>query len=71
MLVYDHRKSEILESLDFRESAPRSLSHPTQETIGPATVGVPGLVSGLFAVHKAYGKLSWSDVVKPAADIAR
>lgn len=71
MLVYDHRRSIVLESMDFREVAPLSMSAPTQELIGAKSVGVPGLVSGLFAVHKAHGSLPWQEVVKPAADIAR
>lgn len=71
LLVYDHRKGEVLESLDFREAAPLGIPPVLHETHGPATVGVPGFVSGLFAVHKAHGKLSWPDVVKPAADLAR
>ena len=32
--------------------------------------GVPGTVRGLELAHKKYGKLPWSEVVKPAADIA-
>lgn len=71
MLVYDHRRSVVLESLDFREAAPRSVSGQAQELTGAKSVGVPGLVSGLFAVHKAHGLLPWQEVVKPAADIAR
>lgn len=70
-MVYDHRKSEILESLDFREAAPHNVPLVLHETVGPTTVGVPGLVSGLFAVHKAHGKLSWQEVVTPAANFAR
>lgn len=70
MLVYDHRRSVVLESLDFREVAPQSSSGEVHE-IGPNSVGVPGLVSGLFSVHKAYGNLPWQEVVKPAADVAR
>ncbi|KAJ1524883.1 hypothetical protein ONE63_009747 [Megalurothrips usitatus] len=71
ILLYDHRRKEVLESVDFRESAPHVVSPPTHETVGPLTVGVPGLVSGLFEVHKAHGKLSWQEVVKPASDVAR
>lgn len=71
MLVYDHRRSEIVESLDFREAAPHEAHPPGSGSIGPLTVGVPGIVRGLFTIHQAHGKLSWSEVVAPAADIAR
>ncbi|KAK3918648.1 Glutathione hydrolase 7 [Frankliniella fusca] len=71
MLVYDHRRREVLESLDFRETAPLSQSTWSPDLTGPNSVGVPGLVRGLFAAHKSRGKLGWEDVVRPAADLAR
>ena len=71
ILVYDHRRSEVIESRDFREAAPLDAKRPAAGTLGPLTVGVPGIVKGLFAAHQAHGKLSWKEVVAPAADIAR
>jgi gamma-glutamyltranspeptidase/glutathione hydrolase len=32
--------------------------------------GVPGTVRGMALAHKRFGKLSWKDVVMPAADLA-
>lgn len=33
-------------------------------------VGVPGLITSLWKVHKKYGRLSWSDLVSPAIKLA-
>jgi gamma-glutamyltranspeptidase/glutathione hydrolase len=39
--------------------------------IGPATVAVPGVVAGMEAVHDAYGRLPWRELVSPAIELAR
>lgn len=39
--------------------------------IGPASVAVPGLLPGLEAAHRAYGRLPWRDVVVPACELAQ
>ena len=39
--------------------------------IGPATVAVPGAVAGLEAVHRAYGRLPWNELLVPAIELAR
>jgi gamma-glutamyltranspeptidase/glutathione hydrolase len=39
--------------------------------IGPAAVAVPGAVAGLEAVHTAYGRLPWKELVAPAIELAR
>jgi gamma-glutamyltranspeptidase / glutathione hydrolase len=39
--------------------------------IGPASVAVPGHVAGLEAVHGAYGRLPWRELLAPAAELAR
>jgi gamma-glutamyltranspeptidase/glutathione hydrolase len=38
---------------------------------GPGSVGVPGMLDGLVAVHAAHGRLSLADVLAPAARLAR
>ena len=37
---------------------------------GLLAVGVPGTVAGLFLAHQRLGSLKWSDLVKPAIDLA-
>ena len=39
--------------------------------IGGASCAVPGTTAGLEAVHRAYGRLPWAEVVAPAIDLAR
>lgn len=39
-------------------------------TIGGATFGTPGLLSGCSALHRRHGDLPWAEVVRPARDLA-
>jgi gamma-glutamyltranspeptidase/glutathione hydrolase len=39
--------------------------------IGGASCAVPGSAAGLEAVHRAYGRLPWPDLLQPAIEIAR
>lgn len=39
--------------------------------IGEASCAVPGSAAGLEAIHGAYGRLPWADVVLPAVELAR
>jgi gamma-glutamyltranspeptidase/glutathione hydrolase len=39
--------------------------------IGGASCAVPGTTAGLEAVHRAYGRLPWAEVVRPAIELAR
>lgn len=38
--------------------------------LGPYSVAVPGLLSGLALAHRTYGKLPWADLVQPAIALA-
>jgi gamma-glutamyltranspeptidase / glutathione hydrolase len=38
--------------------------------IGPATCAVPGVLAGLHAVHRRFGRLPWRDLLMPAAEVA-
>ncbi|MEV6343307.1 gamma-glutamyltransferase [Actinoplanes sp. NPDC051851] len=44
---------------------------PQMYSIGGASVAVPGVPAGLGEVHKRWGRLSWAEVVEPAAGLAR
>ena len=37
---------------------------------GPLAVAVPGELAGSWAAHMEYGKLPWSRLVLPSADLA-
>jgi gamma-glutamyltranspeptidase/glutathione hydrolase len=39
--------------------------------IGEASCAVPGAAAGLEAVHRAYGRLPWAEVVQPSIELAR
>ena len=39
--------------------------------IGEASCAVPGTALGLQAVHRAYGRLPWRELVRPAVELAR
>ena len=39
--------------------------------IGEASCAVPGSVLGLAAVHRAYGRLPWAELMQPALELAR
>ena len=39
--------------------------------IGGASCAVPGATAGLEAVHAAYGRLPWPELLQPAIELAR
>jgi len=53
-----NRRTKKVEALDF--------------TVGDGTtIGVPGAVRGMFALHARYGRLRWERIVQPAENLAR
>ncbi len=67
-------------AIDYREMAPAAANKDMYlDNTGNANTdisqnghlasGVPGTIAGLVATHK-YGKLSWSELVQPAVDLA-
>ncbi|MCA9121013.1 MAG: gamma-glutamyltransferase [Planctomycetaceae bacterium] len=60
--------------VDYRETAPRAATETMFATDNSRhrskAVGVPGTVRGLELAHRRFGKLSWKQVVTPAAKLA-
>jgi len=67
-------------ALDFREMAPRaatrdmyldSARNMTDRSVtGALATGVPGSVAGLYEAHRKYGTKPWSELVRPAMELA-
>lgn len=68
-------------ALDYREKAPLAASRdlflddqgnviPGKSTNTIFASGVPGTVAGMAKAHERFGKLTWSEVVQPAIDLA-
>jgi len=80
-LVYRSAKGKAY-TLDYREMAPLFSSRdmyldstgqviPGKSFVGIHSVGIPGAVAGMEAMHKRLGKLAWEELVQPAVDLAR
>src|SRR5207253_162402 len=76
-LLYFSKKENRVWALDFREVAPllaketmylteEGKTQPLLSQEGALAVGTPGLVKGLYEIHKRWGKLPWKDAVEPA-----
>jgi gamma-glutamyltranspeptidase/glutathione hydrolase len=82
LLYFDPAIMKTPVSFDFRERAPLK-SHkdiyldekgeviPNKSLEGIYSVGVPGLVKGLYQFHKRYGKLAWKKVIAPSIVLAK
>ncbi|MGO4771436.1 gamma-glutamyltransferase [Flavobacterium sp. W22_SRS_FK3] len=68
-------------SLDYREKAPLAASKDMfldkdgnvikgKSTETALAIGVPGTVAGVFAVHKKYGSMRMSEILKPVIALA-
>jgi gamma-glutamyltranspeptidase/glutathione hydrolase len=77
-IVWD-AKTRALYGLNASGRSPQSLSlewfrdngHKTVPAYGPLPVSVPGTVDGWFELNGRFGKLSMSEILKPAIDYAR
>jgi gamma-glutamyltranspeptidase/glutathione hydrolase len=76
LAVVHDSESGATRSLDARETAPASASaayfeeHPEQIRSGPYSIGVPGTVQGLWALHQEYGSMPWAELIEPAIGLA-
>lgn len=80
-MVYRKANGEV-GALDYREQAPLAAfkemyldsdGHiiPEKSTLGALSVGVPGTIAGLFAVHQKMGSLPFHQLIQPAIDLAK
>ena len=79
-MVYRKANGEV-GSLDYREKAPLAASKDMfldkngnvikgKSTETALAIGVPGTVAGVFAVHKKYGSMPMSEILKPVIALA-
>lgn len=75
------RVGSSVAALDFREAAPGAARRemfldaggnpvPELSLVGGLAVGVPGSPTGLFELHRRFGRLPWAQVVAPAVRLA-
>lgn len=80
-MVYRQANGDI-GALDYREKAPQAATRemfldsignviPDRSTLGAMAIGVPGTVAGMFEVHKKFGTLPITEIIKPAIDLAK
>lgn len=81
LLFYNHAEKQVY-AFDFREVAPvlstknmyltkEGNPQPLLSQEGALSVATPGLIAGLYDIHKKFGRLPWKDVVAPAINLAR
>ena len=74
-VVHDAASGETV-TLDARETAPAAASadfyreHPDTTRMGRLSVGVPGFVQGVWALHQRFGSLPWAELIEPAIALA-
>ena len=70
-----------VEALDFREKAPKAATRDmylvegkadtTLSQDGGLSVGVPGMVQGMWDLHQKYGSKPWHELLTPAVEVAK
>jgi gamma-glutamyltranspeptidase/glutathione hydrolase len=65
MLAFYDAKSDAVWTLDFRESAPSSLSG-TAPRAGVAAAAIPGMVAGMGELHERFATRPWKDALAPS-----
>lgn len=75
MTIYIKEKNTV-ECLDSREIAPLAASknmfvNKSSNAKPGLLVAVPSELKGLWELHKKYGKLEWSDLIKPVIELCR
>jgi len=81
-LLYYSKAENNVYAFDFREIAPlkaksnmylnkKGEPQPLLSQEGVLAVANPGLVKGLYDIHKRFGKLPWEETIAPAIKLAR
>jgi gamma-glutamyltranspeptidase/glutathione hydrolase len=81
-LLYFNKSDNAVYAFDFREVAPvlskanmfltkDGQTQPLLSQEGPLAVATPGLVAGLYDIHKRFGRLAWKETMIPAIELAR
>jgi gamma-glutamyltranspeptidase / glutathione hydrolase len=72
MLTYYEAKSGSIWTLDFLAVAPAAAKPELAGTkSGASSIGVPGVLAGLDALHRKFGVRPWKELVQPAVILAR
>ena len=69
-------------ALDYREKAPLAATKnmyldkngnliPNLSVNGALSIGIPGTIAGIFAVHEKFGKLSVEKIMQPVIELAK
>ncbi len=79
--LYRDAKTQKVQALDFRETAPgkadrdmyirKGKADSSLSRYGGLAVATPGEPAGLYALHQAHGTLEWADVVDPVYHLAK
>lgn len=75
LLLYRAEHQDTL-FLDFRERAPKAVTEEafqahTGDVYDPLYSGTPGIVAGLWEIHKRFGSLPWRNLVAPSIQLAK
>lgn len=70
MIVFNRRTSKKPVIINFQNTASSQFNVSLiKEDRGPISVGIPGLLSGLWESHQMFGKLKWADLFQPAIQL--
>ena len=81
-LTYYNKKTDKTVSFDGREKAPKIFKENIflnkdgnpkrffEAVVGGSSVGTPSTLKTLYSFHKSYGKLDWSEVIKPVIEFS-
>lgn len=81
LLFYNNAEKKVY-AFDFREIAPvmattnmyltrDGRTQPLLSQEGALAIATPGLIAGLYDIHRRFGRLPWKDVIGPAVQLAR